>query len=414
MSALSSFPAYFTQSPQAQLDRIAKGALVTAIFFMPLGGTPAYVFMLVMGLMWVLAGGYGARWAAIKDNTIAWSALILYLLLAVGTLYSSGAPEDVGTELRKYSKLLFMLPAFTLLTDATWRNRAINAFCLAMLITLVCSMVSVVWPLSFMKGFNGNHYVFKDHIIQNLMMAFFVLIMMLRAAQNPKPFARAIYAIIALAGMVNILGFVGGRTGHLALLAIIAVFILSYVPTRLRWIFFIVAIVGVLGVFQFSDNIRSRVEQTITEFSKRDSEPTTSVGQRVEYAKKSVQLIQERPIFGWGTGAYPTQYCRVASTPDLCQLGRVHPHNQFLGFGVQLGLVGIFAYLAFMGTALIRASRYPLNDRVMGYGLLAALLVDSMTHAPLFLVGEAQFFTMMMVAIFSLRPADALAAQARS
>jgi len=41
---------------------------------------------------------------------------------------------------------------------------------------------------------------------------------------------------------------------------------------------------------------------------------------------------------------------------------------------------------------------------VLAWGLIAALLVDSLLHAPLFLVGEALFFTLMLAVVLAPEP----------
>jgi O-antigen ligase len=133
-----------------------------------------------------------------------------------------------------------------------------------------------------------------------------------------------------------------------------------------------------------------------TEFQNKDSKQLTSVGQRVEFFTKSLELIKEKPIFGWGTGSYAQQFCRVAISDEWCQAGKFHPHNQFMAIGVQLGLLGIGIFIYFLWSAIEIARKLDLSLKVLALGLIATLIVDSFLHAPLFLVGEAQFFIIML------------------
>ena len=98
-----------------------------------------------------------------------------------------------------------------------------------------------------------------------------------------------------------------------------------------------------------------------TEFQNKDSKQLTSVGQRVEFFKKSLELIKERPILGWGTGSYAQQFCRVAISVEWCQAGRFHPHNQFMAIGVQLGLLGVGVFLYFLLSAIENARKLDLH-----------------------------------------------------
>lgn len=95
------------------------------------------------------------------------------------------------------------------------------AFGSAMLLTLALSLITVVWPLSFIpstaNGPTTNHFVFKDHIAQNLMMSFFALLLavsVLFAKDLTKKFVLFSLAILAV---VDILFFVAGRTGFISL-----------------------------------------------------------------------------------------------------------------------------------------------------------------------------------------------------
>lgn len=388
-------------SPNRLIDSIAKASLVGAIFFTPLGTAPANILMVSTILAWLAAGGYRQRFIAIKDNHFAWSALGLYGLLWVGVAYTSGDAPDIRHELQKYSKLLFILLAITLLQEEKWRNRGLAAFALAMFVTLVLSMINVVWPLSIAKGTSTNSFVFKDYIVQNLMMSFFVLLMLVKSREQSSKLRRLAYLALAACAMANILLFVFGRTGYLSLAAVLAVFIAFYIPPRQRWQWLIAALLAGLALFYFSDTFRGRINQAATEFQNRDANQPTSVGQRVEFFRKSVELIKERPLAGWGTGAYPKEFCRIALTEEWCMLGKFHPHNQFLAFGVQLGLLGILGYLTFFACALRQAWHFNRPEKVLAIGLAGALLVDSFLHAPLFLVTEAQFFTLMLAVVLA-------------
>jgi len=394
----------FLATPIPVLDRFAKVCLVFAIFFFPLGHAPAYVFIGLTILAWLAAGGYIERAQALRGSAFAWAALILYGLFWAGLAYTNADTYYIGIELRKYAKLLFMLVAITLLQEDRWRKRALAAFALAMLITLILSMLSIVWHIPGLKAEVGNRVVFKDHIIQNLMMAFFVLIMLVASRTAERTSIRLACLALAVLATVNILGFVAGRTGYVALFAILAVFIACYLPARQRWFFALLALLLGLAAFQFSDTFRQRVETAFSEYRQRNTVEATSVGARLDMIEKSIHLIQERPVMGWGTGAYPEQYCRLQPSQEMCAIGGPHPHNQFLAFGVQFGMVGIFAYLAFLASAVQRSRTYPVPQKVLAWGLIAALLVDSLLHAPLFLVGEALFFTLMLAVVLAPEP----------
>ena len=390
----------FVATPIAFFDTTAKFFLVCSVFFMPIGTAPTNVFMALTLAAWLIAGGYKERLNIFRDKPFPWTALSLYGLLLIGALYSTGDLVDIKFQLAKYLKLLFLIVAMSLLMEKKWREWALQAFALAMTITLALSLISVLTPLSFVKGTAGgpshNHIVFKDHIAQNLLMSFFVLLMLIRSQTTLSKRLGILYFSTAALAIIDILFFVQGRTGYISLALNIAIFILFYTPPNRRLLWLATAVMISLISFHFSSNFSGRIELAVSEFQKQDTKELTSVGQSIEFTKKSLELIKEHPLFGTGTGSYAKEFCRVAISAEWCEAGRHHPHNQFLAFGVQLGLVGILAYLSFLGTVLLQARRFSLPEKVLSIGLLCTLLTDSVLHAPLFLVTETQFFVLML------------------
>ena len=401
-------PSYFAR-PQERIDQVAKVMLVLGLFFMPISTAATNVFMGLTLITWLLAGGFHARLEALRGNRFAYATVALFVLMCIGSLWSTGSREDILFQLHKYAKLLFMLPAITLMQEEKWRQRGLAAFSLAMLITLFLSLASVVWPLPFVKGTAGgpsdNHFVFRDHIAQNLMMSFFALLAAARWQFENIRFQRTIWLALAVLSVLDILFFVYGRTGYVSLAFNAVVFIIFLGSMRLRIIsacaFILIALIAV----QYSNNLKSRVNLAVTEYQQQDEKKLTSVGQRVEFLKKGVQLIKERPLFGFGTGAYHKEFCRVADTQEWCLAGGFHPHNQFLAFGVQLGIAGILAYLAYLAVCVLQALKSAPQDRILGVGLVATLVADSIFHAPLFLIAEAAFF-MLLFPLFMASKAE--------
>ena len=397
--------ARFLSSPNPTIDRCAKLLLVSAVFFMPISTAATNVFLGLTLLTWLVAGGFHERLASLRNNWFAIGTVGLVLMVCAGSFHSTAEPEDILFQIHKYAKLLFMLPAITLLQEDEWRKRALLAFSIAMLITLALSLISVVWPLSFVRGTasgpSDNHFVFRDHIAQNLMMSFFALILAVKGRFALTSSKKILYWVLAFLSLIDILFFVAGRTGYVSLLFNTLVFLFFLGSTKQRGIALIVcAVIGVLTI-QFSTTFKSRIDMAITEYKNQDKKDLSSVGQRIEFIKKGIFLIEERPVFGFGTGAYKKEFCRVAETKEWCLAGGFHPHNQFLAFGVQLGMFGIVGYLLFMAAAVKRAYQTNTEQKMLAVGLVGTLMADSLFHAPLFLISEAAFFILLFSVLMS-------------
>ena len=401
----STFPIGYFDRPNARLEALARVFLVISLFVLPISTAATNVFMGLTLIAWLAAGGYKARLSQLRGHWFAYAVVMLFLIICVGSLYSSGSQTDILFQLKKYSKLLFILPAITLLQEKKWQRYGLTAFSTSMLVILVLSLISVVWPLSFAlgtaNGSGSSHHVFKDYIAQNLMMSFFALCMAIKANFSNNVKHKIILFFITTLAVVDILFFVAGRTGFVSL-ALNALVFIFFLPTAKQKIMGILAIFLVASfTLLLSANFNNRVSSAMAEFKSQHKKELTSVGQRVEFFKKSIQLFKEKPFFGFGTGSYSNEFCRVADSVAWCEAGKFHPHNQFIAFMVQLGAVGLIAYLIFIAAAIKSATQQIRLLQICGIGLVATLIADSITHAPLFLVTESQFFILLFSALLT-------------
>ena len=391
-------------------ELLAISSFLCSIFFMPLGTAPTFIFMGLTACFWFFSGDYTNKINILIHNKFAQSVFIFILIFFLGAIYSTADYEEIFYQISKYTKLFFILVGLSLMTDKKWQKLGINLFCLAMLITLFLSLTSVVFPLNFVKGTVGgasdNHFVFKDHIAQNLLMSYFVLIMLVKSQGTSNVSNKFIFLGIAFLAIIDIVFFVQGRTGYISLAANILLFLIYFSPRKKIGLYIALTLFTSVLLLSFSKNFTSRIELAATEFQNTEAKQLTSVGQRVEFFTKSIELIKERPVWGWGTGSYAQQFCRVAISEEWCQAGKFHPHNQFMAIGVQLGLIGIGIFLYFLWSAIETARKLDLHQKVLALGLISTLIVDSFLHAPLFLVSEAQFFIIMLGLLLPIHFSD--------
>jgi O-antigen ligase len=81
------------------------------------------------------------------------------------------------------------------------------------------------------------------------------------------------------------------------------------------------------------------------------------VWERLSTDDAALRMIAERPVLGWGWDAFTDRadpFFRLASDRPLIQ-GRLH--NVFLNYAVQLGIVGLLAWLIALGTAVVSGLR---------------------------------------------------------
>lgn len=389
---------------QQRADLVAKLACVALYFLFPISVAGANVSMLVVLVAGLLAGQYRQRWEAVRGNPVVWASLGLYAWMIIGIAYSPAPWPDVAQHLGKYFKLVFLVLVMSLLMDAKWRHRCWGAFTAAMLFTLACTYANIwidlPWSRTQNQGLGADHTVFKDYISQGIMMSMLVLIALSQTLNSKLTRQRRLaWGGVALLAALSITHLSYGRTGYVALAAALSAFALFAMKGRSRWLVLAgVGLVAVVVVYS-SEGLRGRVAQTVQEARSSNQEGISSIGQRLYFAEKTWSLIQEKPVLGWGMGAYHEQFCRVATTPAWCDAGKFHPHNQLLFIWVENGLLGLGLLLLLIFLPVLSVRDAAGRCAVLAAGFSGIFLVDSVTHASLWLSTESHFYTLMLALV---------------
>jgi O-antigen ligase len=154
----------------------------------------------------------------------------------------------------------------------------------------------------------------------------------------------AVGAVVLMLAMFANMTFVA--TGRTALTVVVLLLILfAFLHLSWRGIALASAAAAVLLVTAWvsSPYLRMRTETVWTDL--QASEATgerTSSGERMEFAKRSLEFIREAPVVGHGTGTIHALFeGAAAGKKGVAGVAAANPHNQTFAVGIQLGLMGI-------------------------------------------------------------------------
>jgi O-antigen ligase len=194
---------------------------------------------------------------------------------------------------------------------------------------------------------------------------------------------------IFLAGLFDILFLVQGRTGHVILLLM-----LIFVLTQWNWrkggsISLAILLIGMPLVWWTSDTFRERVQLAEREASAFSIGSTneTSVGLRLGWYRDTALIISNAPLIGHGTGSFKTELRRHKGGPaDLSVqaspvIATGNPHNDYLWFAVELGIVGVIALLAFFGSAIWTAKKSQKEQGWMASIIILSIAIGSLANS---------------------------------
>lgn len=111
--------------------------------------------------------------------------------------------------------------------------------------------------------------------------------------------------------------------------------------------------------------------------------------------KEAIELIGERPLFGWGYGA-----ATYVLTQRAAAIGEVvdHAHNAWLQVTLSVGLVGLFFFIVLLIIKLYYSLR---SGQQLNLALLVFLLIDGLTE-PIAFTGVATTTTLALATVLAL------------
>jgi O-antigen ligase len=384
-------------------------SVMLVYFTFPTWATVANVGLLLMLLFWLASGHWQAKWERVAANPGLWFALGLYAWMWMGIAYSDASASEIGDHLRKYLKLALMAVVVCALSDGVWRRRAWRAYAIAMTFTLMSTYANIwlqlPWSVTQNQGWNTDHTVFKDYIAQGILMSMFIAMGLSNIVKpGTSTSQRVAWGLVVVMGVLSITHLSAGRSAYLAMVAALLGFVFWAAQGWRRWAGLALLVLTLAGVFATSSVMQSRVAQAIHEAQTHHVGDFSSIGQRMYFAKKTTELIQEKPLLGWGTGAYHQQFCRVADNADWCLAGGVHPHNQLLFIWVEHGVVGLALLLGLIFCPMWMTRRAPPHIRGLAAAYTGIFVVISMTHGSLWLSTESHFHTLMGALLFAGYP----------
>jgi O-antigen ligase len=412
---------------QQRTESVARWAMVGTFFLFPIKTSLSNVLLAVVLIAWVLAGQYRKRWEDVRRHPITVPALLMYGLVVIGITYSPVGLAQWAQYLNKYSKFLVMVVFLSLLiSDVVWRERCRKAFMYAMTFIVLSTFGNVwfqlPWSVTQNAGWGTDHTVVKDYIFQGICSALFVVMACSEAQSVSRRSLKVLWIVMAGLGALSCAFLLNGRTGLLALIMAALVYVFALAGGRAkRWTIIGATIMGAL-VLIIPGPAKIKLHDAwgeIVQYQRLSNGDVlvhggTSSGARLMMWTLSIQEIAKRPLVGAGTGSYQYLAKERLSDPATCSFACVHPHNQFLFFGVEHGLIGIGAFILYLLKAGQYASKLTPLLRASTLGFLAIFVTDSMVHGAMWLSGEQHLFTYMLALWLSYPVAVSLPDQSSS
>lgn len=318
----------------------------------------AKLFLFVMCLIYLLSRFIAKN----KDEVFAqlWSAhvvLFALLMFSISLIWSSASEDIALLAFVKHGKLLETLMLISVIRTPREARTAMAFFLTSQAIFLASSWamvagIKIPWATSAWETIPQFRYVvYSTYLDQSIIFATSAAIFWhLRSVWRRTQWVAVALAALAL---LNTLLLLDGRSGYLVAMAMLTLSTMWAMPKKVRVMVLMVAPVIILsGALLTSPKVSHRLSAMITESQTYASQGTSesSSGFRLNAWKRSLQAMMQAPLSGHGVGSWTDSVKRLegASSQKVFGDGNAsNPHQEYLLWGVELGIGGVVLLLAY-------------------------------------------------------------------
>ncbi|QAU35522.1 O-antigen ligase family protein [Janthinobacterium sp. 17J80-10] len=371
-----SFAARRSEWPQKVL------AVLPFLLFFPIGiiyfGVVVFLFSLL------LAGDYRGAWLRMKENVMFRPVVALTLLSCLAAIVLERPARGFWSSFAHYQIYLFLL-LFLSVGKGDWQGRAFKSFAAGAVVASTLLYLNAADLLPHISLFSAYaSYYGNKSIMVGILLALavgFLLRDITRLASNRQVLLMRILTIVYIA--LPVLFLARTRTASI-------IFLLMCLLVGLRCLKWNGRSVGVLlvsavmlaAVMASSSTFKTRMAsafQDVAAYSQ--GQKPSHQGIRLEIYALTTEIIADKPLTGHGIGTWEPLYAKLARERDTYAFAT--PHNDYLLYAAEMGVLGLAALLWIWLTQLLVAWRMPEAEGMPLLMLGLAIMVGGMFNAVL-------------------------------
>lgn len=375
----------------------------------------AKFLLFVSGLVYLTASQFNKeKNSAFEKIWTPWVVLAIVLAFSISLLWTEVDLEIALVALVKHAKLLTILLLVVMIRSAREARIGLTAFAAGQTFLLLSSWllaagVPIAWATATGRG--SEYVVFSSYLDQSIIFATTAALFWHLSSDRLWP--RWLGGLLAGAALVNVFALLIGRTGYLIALVMVSLSVMWAVPKQLRLNTLIAAPMLVLaglyfGSTQVHDNVSRLLRETQSYAIQGKDESSSgwdenSSGWRLNAWHRSVQAIQESPWLGHGVGSWPVTVKRLEGDTALITFGDIrNPHQEYLLWGVELGVGGMLLVLSLMFCMVRDARQFKSSIARASLSVLAAMAIACLFNSALYdgLMGD--FFCVALGLLLAL------------
>ena len=364
----------------------------------------------------------GTRDAAVRE---LWTMRVVLLILCVFSLSLiwTEAPIDIALlAFIKHSKLLEIVMVVVLIRNTREARITLLAFFASQAFFILSSWVMttgfrVPWATSDVEP-QYQYVVYSTYLDQTLIFSAAAAVFWhLRQEWGSTAW---LAVVLAMAAITNNLFLQEGKTGYISTLLILTLIIMWEIPKKWRLVALVLAPAAIgVAMYAGSAKFHTKVTQITNESQNYSAQGDTasSSGFRLHAWRRSLEAIAEEPLMGQGVGSWTQSVKRIEGANANRVFGNGasgNPHQEFLLWGVELGVGGILLLALLIASLMRDAWRFPIPVRRATLSVVAVMVVACLFNSSLYdaLIGD--FFCVTLGLLLALGVRDATSSVSRA
>jgi len=364
--------------------------IILTCFFIPLSTSIMGLSASLVVLFWILSGRFFQLPQLLMNSPVSFISLLLFLLFVIGLIYTPVNLEEAFHTLMKYRELLFIPAVISLMRgNRKGIQTAEDAFVAGLIILMVISFGIAFSIIPTQKY--GNSIVY--HITHSFFMAVLAFYSAHRTFESKQ--YQFFWLFIFILAMGNLIFISPGRTGMLIFVLLMLLFIIQ----RFSWKQKLIGLLILSSLFSTayftSENVSKRLNSAWEEiYNYYDrGKNHTSLGMRLDWYNISLKLIEEKPIFGHGTGSFVIVRKKVVESEKTRRTD--NPHNEYLFIGVQLGCVGLITFVLLFIVQWLRSYNLSTRNKWLVQGIILSMAGGCIMNSFLFDTHQGHYFAFL-------------------
>ena len=376
-------------------------AICGSCFFLQVSTSGIALSCLVFIFCWLASGAVRQVPSILKKYPTAIIAILLFLMFSLGTIYTPVSFSVILDTLRDYRILLY-IPVIMCLcenrSDAT--KYILNSFLAGSVVALLGAYL-LFWEILPSKlGYSSIDHTLLSPTPHSGFMALLIFILLVKVLKKDK---NGVYGVpIILMASYNLFFQVGSATGMVIFVALMLLLALQCLSVKKITV--IILALGILSTSLYFSSPKVALEvdeisHTIQNYKIGSGSMHNNVSLRLDWWLSSYLLMKEKPVMGYGTGAFEQVHDEFVKGTNIQP--RSHPHNEFWYTGVQIGIPGMVVFILLLFAPFLASFQLKDQEKFILQGIVVFFAIGNIFEN--WLIGSAtgHFYVIIVAALLT-------------